>query len=292
MKNNLHIVLLFIAILSAHQAEAQFFKKLQKKIEDKIERKIEDKADRKSDQVLDSVFADNPSKRRKNKSKQNDNQDEESTEVGGFNLGDMMEAAMNRKPAEYETSYTFDLTTTMEIKTEGSKPMTMTTSYGDGSHYIEMGKGVSMINDYKNEAMITINEDKKTAQAMSLSLLKMFDKGAIEMDEADAEITVDKTGKTKTVSGYHCQQYIIKGKDFNSEGWFTKDINFDMVAHAQSMSEMFKSASSTAILQKEVGFPMEMTTTTKNKEVMVMKVLHVSESKKTIDLSGYTVSQL
>lgn len=291
MKNNLKIIILFIAFLCSSQAEAQFFKKLQERIENKIERKLEKKADQKADQALDSVFADRPSKRKQ--PKKNNNKEETSTEIGGFDLGGMMESVMNRKPAEYESSYTFNLTTTMEVTTSGSKPMRMTTSYGDGIHLIEMDRGMSIINDFKNEAMITIDPNKKTAQAVSLGLMKMFEKESIEIDEADTpEISINKTGKTKTVSGYRCDQYIIKGEDFDSEGWFTKEINFDMLAHSKSMSEMFKTSSSQAMMQGDIGFPMEMTSTTNKNEKVIMKVLEISEKSKTIDLTGYAVSQL
>lgn len=292
MKNSLKIAVLFIALLCSSQAEAQFFKKLQKKIENKIERKLEKKADEKAEQALDSVFVDRPSKRKKSKQKEKNPKDN-STEMDDFNLGEMMEAVMNRKPVEISDSYNFDITVTMEVATSGNNPMVMKTSYGDGAHYIEMGNGMTIISDYKNEAMITLDEDKKTAQAMSLGLLKKFENSEIEANTTDLEdIQIKRTGKTKTISGYRCEQYIIKGTDFNTEGWFTKEINFDMLAHSKSMPEMFKTSSSQAMMQGDIGFPMEMTSTTNKNEKVIMKVLEISEKSKIIDLTEYAVSQL
>ncbi len=289
MKTSLKIIVLFIALLCFSQAEAQFLKKLQNKIENKLERRLEKKADQKADQALDSVFTEKTSKK---KSRKNANQDKEISDSKSMDFGGMMEAAMNRKPVEINNSYTFNLTTTMEITTSGNKPMTMKTSYGDGVHYIEMGNGMNIISDYKNEAMITLDEDKKTAQAISLGLMKMFENSDVQLDETDAgDITVRKTGKTKTINGYRCEQYIINGSDFNTEGWFTKDVNFDMVAHASSMSEFFKDAPGQAMMNSNVGFPMEMVTTA-GKDTVTMKILELTEKTQTIALSGYKVSQL
>ena len=33
-----------------------------------------------------------------------------------------------------------------------------------------------------------------------------------------------KTGETKTINGYECEQWIIKGDDNTSEAWMTKDL--------------------------------------------------------------------
>lgn len=291
MKTSLKITVLVFTILFSVQAEAQFFKNLKSKIENKIERKIEEKAERKSDQMIDSVFADKPSRKKKSRKNKETSEPEESQEIGGFDLGEMMEAAMNRKPAEYETSYTFNFTTTMEMTTQNSKPMQMTTSYGDTAYYVEIDKGTTILTDYKNEAMITINEQNKTAQAMSMSLMKMFEDTNQE-EEGNSDVSITKTGKSKVIRGYKCDEYILKSNDFTSEGWFTKDVNFDMASHAKSMAEVFKSTINDEFAKKNIGFPIEMTSITHKNEVMTMKILDISNTTKTVDLSDYKVTQL
>lgn len=284
------ISILFILLMTT-QAQAQFFKKLQKKIENKIERKVEEKAERKSEQMMDSVLADRPSKKKKSRKNKRAKESEASQDASNFDMEKMMEMAMNRKPAEYESSYTFDFTTTMEMTSPSMKAIKMTTSYGETAYYIEMDQGTTMITDYKNEAMITLNKKKKTAQAMSLGMMKMFDTDA-NQESNDGDISIKKTGRTKTIRGYKCDEYLIKGGDFTSEGWFTKDVNFDMMSHAQSMAEVFKSKGNDVFTKKDIGFPIEMTSTTEANEQITMKVLDISQATTTIDLSNYKVSQL
>lgn len=292
MKNAIKITSLLIVLLCSQQSEAQFFKKLQKKIENKIERRIEKKADQKADQALDSVLTDRPAKKRRKSTRPNTtSSDQESS--GNFNLGEMMEAAINRKPVEYESSYAFKLTTVMEMITEQSKPMKMTTSYGDTAYFVQMQQGTSIITDFKNDAMITLNEDKKTAQALSMSLMRAFDKGNQETETTNSDnISIKKTGKTKTIRGYRCEQYLISDTDFTSEGWFTKEVNFNFASYAKSMSELFKSNSSQAIVQGNIGFPIEMTSVTKEGDKVTVKILEIQENEKNINLTNYKVSQL
>lgn len=292
MKNTIKIATVLILLISSQQSEAQFFKKLQKKIENKIERRIEKKADQKADQALDSVLTDRSSKKRKKSTSPTPTSSDQES-LGDFNLGEMMEAAMNRKPAEYDDTYSFNLTTVMEMTTQQSKPMKMTTSYGDTAYFVQVDQGTSIITDFKNDAMITLNEDKKTAQAMSMSLMRAFDKESQEKEVTSFDdLSVKKTGKTKTIRGYQCEQYLISDTDFTSEGWFTKEVNFDFASYAKSMSELFKSNSSQAIVQGNIGFPIEMTSVTKQGDKVTMKILEIQENEKNINLTSYKVSQL
>ena len=290
MKRTVSLLTLVLLLVFSNQVEAQFFKKLQKKIENKIEKRLEKKADQKADQALDSVFEPS-SKSRSNKKTSVTNEEEKNSE--GFDLSGMMDAVMNREPAKYDQSYSFTFSTTMEMTTPGQAPLVVKTSYGNGVHYIEMKQGTSIINDFNNKSMITINEDNKTAQAMSLALLDMFNKEKDVTEDIDLEtIAITTTGKTKSIRGYKCKQYIIKGKDFTTDGWFTQDVDFDMTSHAQSMSETFKNASGMIISQKELGFPIEMISETATRETVVMKVLDVKNINRNIDLSTYKVTQL
>lgn len=289
MKRIVTLCTLLFLLFFTNNVEAQFFKKLQKKIEKKIEKRLEKKTDEKADQALDSVFENKP----RNKRRRQTDDDTPVTESSGYDLNGMMDAVMNREPAKYDQSYSFTFSTTMEMTTPGQAPLMVKTSYGDGVHYVEMKQGTSIINDFNNKSMITINEDNKTAQAMSLALLDMFNKEKDVTEDVDLEtITVTNTGKTKNIRGYQCKQHIIKGKDFTTDGWFTQDVDFDMTSHAQSMSDTFKNASGMIISQKELGFPIEMISETANGETVVMKVLDVKNIERNIDLSTYKVTQL
>jgi hypothetical protein len=93
-------------------------------------------------------------------------------------------------------------------------------------------------------------------------------------------VTVTKTGKTKVILTYTCEEYIITDKDGNkTETWMTSALPFDM-------KKMFAGAKGNSNNYGDYGngFMMEMTLTEKNGEKTTWKVLEVnlSSSKKVV----------
>lgn len=122
----------------------------------------------------------------------------------------------------------------------------------------------------KNQIVSLINDDgEKTGTVMKIDLQKQIDKHS---DTAGVKVT--KTGKTKTILTYNCEEYIITDKDGNkTESWMTTGLPFDMkkmTAGARGNSSNYGEYGN--------GFMMEMTMTQKNGEKTTWKVLEVNLS--------------
>ncbi len=89
-----------------------------------------------------------------------------------------------------------------------------------------------MIFDFKNNATIMLveNDEGKSSMAFGLDWQKMME-GAEEMEvEEETPETVDwdefkfeKTGKTKTILGYSCEEYIAKNEEMEAVYWISSN---------------------------------------------------------------------
>lgn len=86
-----------------------------------------------------------------------------------------------------------------------------------------------MIFDFKNNATIMLveNEDGKSSMAFGLDWQKMME-GVAEMEEEETDESVnwddfkfEKTGKTKTILGYTCEEYLAKNEEMEAVYWIS-----------------------------------------------------------------------
>jgi hypothetical protein len=82
---------------------------------------------------------------------------------------------------------------------------------------------VTTIMDYGNKAMVMIMEEQKMANVMSMGIMS----AAIDStDIVDNNVTVQKTGKTKEILGYTCDEYFMKSDDVEGSVWIATDVEF------------------------------------------------------------------
>lgn len=132
----------------------------------------------------------------------------------------------------------------------------------------------------KNQIVSLINDNgDKSGTVMKIDLQKQIDKHS---DTANVKVT--KTGKTKTILGYTCEEYIMTDKDGNTtESWMTTALPFDM------KKMMAGNRGGPNYGDYGNGFMMEMTMTEKNGEKTTWKVLEVNlTSTKKILTADYT----
>lgn len=307
------ITLSFLFLLVCNTTQAQFWKKLQKKAEEKIEREAERRAQKRVDKKIDKTFdeaeeeLDGKKKKRKNrrrkkkKSKsrsdsssnsENTNEEQESQDMLNGIFGDMMSG----KEVKTKPSYTFNIKATMQVTDytkRKEKTMQMIQSYGKNAIMSELESPKNIIiNDFENEAAIMIEPSKKTARVMSLSFMKKMNKQEPLEENDIAKMT--KTGKTKTINGYTCHQYIITDKDIKVDAWFAPEVNFDYQDYLSGMNKMFgnKKSNTTSLLNRGQGYVMEMTAFEKEKKVSEMKIIALSEVPVTINMSDYTIQKM
>jgi hypothetical protein len=100
---------------------------------------------------------------------------------------------------------------------------------------------------------------------------------------------VKKTGRTKTIAVYKCEEYTYEDEENESEIWITKDLKMNTQDY---FSTLFK----TSLYSQGIGwgYLMEVTSVDKNDgEKSFMQVTDIDKnSNKTFDLSGYKVTNL
>ena len=296
MKKLLIPILLFISYLPA---EAQLLKKIEQSAkratERVVERKTEEKVEEKVESVFDSIFA---------KKKENDqdstkavqtSSDTERNEVdySGFNpFGGN---------AEYEDSYSFymQVVIRMEDYEEKEPPMEMTQAFGEDCMSIitEETEGGSMIMDFKNKSAVMVNEEEKTVQAFSLDMMSKFKGKAEPEPSADdiEDIDIVKTGKTKTILGYTCYEYIMNNEDGKMVSWHAPDVKFDYIGLMENFTDLVDLSSNLNIAQQPEmpqGYLMEMTMFKPDgSKQSHYEVISIDENNRTIDLDGYSVQK-
>jgi len=192
---------------------AQIFKKLGKKlgkvVERTIEGKAEEKTERETSKAFDSAF-NNPSNTKKASSP--------------FNIMGKAEA-----PA---ASYSFTHKYVMNFN-DGKNNIDITyflTKSGNymGSKYETDAKNMEnmmVVIDASKNAMYTFMtmDSKKTVMSMAFDINETTEEAITNQNTA-----FKKTGRTKTILKYLCEEYIVKNEDSEGSIWITKeaDITF------------------------------------------------------------------
>ncbi|MES2555454.1 MAG: DUF4412 domain-containing protein [Bacteroidota bacterium] len=137
----------------------------------------------------------------------------------------------------YDQSYTFSQKITYEmqdLKKSKSDKMSMTHFYSENAIMSVTGaeSDMNIIFDFTHESMIMLNEKEMTAMVMSTSMsVAMANKQA----EANGTPTIVKTGKTKKILGYNCDEYLITDEKHVSNCWVTSEIGIDGAKASKAM---------------------------------------------------------
>ena len=132
------------------------------------------------------------------------------------------------KPVELPDSYTFDMVLECETKDydgDKSKMEMLLTKDGSAIGFVqfENDNRTMMIFDTKNDVMAVYNEEEKKVQGMP-SMLSIAGAMASAHSEEDAyEVTIEKTGKTKKVAGYECEEWEIDDEETTTKALVAAD---------------------------------------------------------------------
>lgn len=190
----------------------------------------------------------------------------------------------------HKESYTFENKFTYEMedlaKHKGEK-MLMTNYYAETALMTQMsGNNMSMIYDFANEVMIMIDEKAKTAMVMSSSRFG----AAMTSRQQESNATVTKTGNTKKILGYTCEEYLIKDEKYTSNVWITTEIKLDYTKISKAVGGQKGSATGSAEIDGK-GMMMEMTSYNKKGEAETHMIMtEYKEEATSKSLSGYTVT--
>ena len=305
------LLFLFISL----NANAQLGKRIKERIRENTERKVEDKivnkAGEKTDQALDSLF-----KKRKRpggvsaekkttggSSTSNGNTSGNTSTPQSFDFGGLMNAT-------YESSYTLDMEFKIEMKSQEKPKKKVETAHMDMYYgkdcymmYFKDEKekeSTKALMDLKNNTSIVLNDQDMSGVAISMDFMsdKMTETFENYQDSVpeDANYPFSKTGRTKTIAGYQCEEYIIETDEMKMNTWYTDDITVEMYQNLDQypMFGSFSSAITYGSQGKLQGTMMEchMVEKTDDKGTFDYLVKEVNLTTTTLNMSDYTFMKM
>lgn len=309
--------LLLIALIQPANGQ-RLLKRLKEKTQNKIEQKINDRAEKKADEKIDESL-DNIEESLENKSdsikgksdEEKNNSAEESMDNRMQNM--LKSMGMGGEPVPFENSYSFSYLIQMHI--ESFDKSGNSTSSGEFISHIdkesqsmayevisgdmaESGQGIFII-DAKNDAMLILNDKNGEKSGIVYGMGDFFEnRGQTYEEEIDLSETpetylanpnVKKTGKTKTIAGFKCEEYVYEDDESKSHVWITKDLKMNT-------RDFFSTLFNTSLYSHGMGWGYMLETTSINKnsgEKSVMEVTRIDKnSNKRFNLSGYQITNL
>ncbi len=195
---------------------------------------------------------------------------------------------------DYQASYTFSsgVTYKMENLKKGSETQEVHYSFGD--QVIKMdpaNQEMSTIIDSKNGVMIMLNHKEKTATVMSTKMMEMAMKQqTMNQSSEKPAAKITKTGRTKTILGYKCEEVIIES-DIKIEVWVTTETGIDISnvfanMAKTTMSQIPAEAFSGGVLTEMTSFDSQ------GKQEMHMLMTALSKETKTVNIGAYKITKL
>ncbi len=288
--------------------------RLERRAKQKTEDRALEKADDKMEGALDKIFGNGTKKRSEETDEVPDSQTFEESESGTENAGDEAAAmaAMEKygmmSDVELDETYRFDHEVKMKMlsykkgKLESESEMMFMFPEDGGAMGMVMANGESQegeattIVDYDDEQMVSlihqggmkIGVQYKMSADDWADIAQNYEGAGGENGSSGSAPNIRKTGNSKKILGYECQEYIATDEDgAYTEIWATDDLDFANFFTA--MSKMQQKGNYPKDFP--MGFMMEMTSWPdgKNgKERMEMRVTEVNKGKEnTISTEGY-----
>jgi cellobiose-specific phosphotransferase system component IIB len=146
---------------------------------------------------------------------------------------------------------------------------------------------VTTIMDYGRNAMVMIMEEQKMATVMSMNIVNaVIDTAEI----AENNVTIEKSGKTKDILGYSCDEYLMKSDDVEGSVWIAKDMDVASKAMFQNMGNSSFAKNSGWLDEKGMMMEMDMLVNEENSKKqsrMKMTLTGIDEEKSHFNMSDY-----
>lgn len=285
--------------------------KVQERVEEKVEQRVNEKVDEKIDEQLDKIEESLDKNKEDAEPAENKSQTSEAKSQARM-LRMMKGMGIGGEPVPIAENYTFDHLIQMHIESfdqSGKKtsegeflthlnPKSKSMAYEALSGSIGTPGSGRFIMDAENGAAIILSEEngKKTGIVYGINSFmqtmgETYDETALEESPElyAANPNVKKTGKTKTIAGYKCEEYIYTDEDTESEIWITKDLKMNT-------QDFFSTLFKTSLYSHGIGWGYLMETSSVNKttgEKSMMKVTRVdTNSNVKFAISDYQITNL
>lgn len=267
---------LFIVFVLGFSAfvNAQFFKKLGDKIEKAaektVERKVEQKTQKETEKAFDSTF------NKKQKQKQKRNRKKGKTRIPKIS---------SANPA---SNYTFKHKAVMQMKTK-KEVQDFDYHLPDSNTFFavkinnkKMKDDLTIVYDSQKETIFTFMENNGQKLQMGMEFKTNNTSNETPFYE------IKETGNSKTIIGYHCKEYKVKGEEIAATLWVTKDVDFHFPSTFQTNK---KGGNNNQEWMNDIEgwvMEMEMIDTSKRKpQTITMECLAIEQSNLVINSSDY-----
>jgi hypothetical protein len=283
-------------------------KGLKDKAMQKIENKVEERANEKVDQEIDKQLdkAEDALFKNDNKSTTENKNEQRMTDL-------IRKMGVGGEPVPIEDSYTFNNLVQMHIesfdgsgkKTSDGEFITYLSSNSKSMAYefisgdlADPGVGMIIV-DAANKATIMLSEENSQKTGLVYGLGTFFESVESEsMEDLDLSETpetflanpnVEKTGRTKIIEGFKCEEYKYTDENSVSNFWITQDIKMNT-------KDFFSTLFKTSLYSHGMawGYMMETTTVNrKNGEKSSMTVTRVDKNTNiNFAMSDYQITNL
>lgn len=282
-----------------------FKEKTQQKIEQKLNEKANEKVDNEIDKQLDKL-----EESLDNDSVQNKNSSGDASQQRSMRM--LKGLGIAGEPIPIAESYSFDQLIQMHIesfdntgkKISEGEFITLLNKDGKCMAYqavsgdmAQTGQAFFII-DTDKKATIILSDEKGKKTGLVYGLGTLMEQPAETYDDKAAEETpefytanpnVKKTGRTKTISGYKCEEYVLSDEDSEAEVWLTRDFKMKTNDFFSTVFKVEMAASGMGW-----GYLMESTSVQKDTgEKSVMQVTKVDpNANKKVIMSDYQVTNM
>ena len=194
---------------------------------------------------------------------------------------------------DYQASYTFTSSVSYKIESAKNPGESQVINYDFGDQVIKMAAtpDMSSIIDSKNGVMILLNNKEKTAMVMSTKAMEAAVKQQQMSQGEKPAAKITKTGRTKTILGYKCEEMLIE-TDKKTEVWITKDAGIDVSNTFANMNKTSQSQIPNEAFT-EGGMLMEMTGYDMAGKMEVhMLITALSKESKSVNIGSYKITKL
>ncbi len=280
-------LLLVIGLAFPQDSNAQILKKLKKRVQQVVEETILEKAS-------DSLHDDDSK-----------TQDKNEKHLQNIFMG-------NKEDVPIESIYKFDTSVTYRMETVAdNKPVSIDYNmlFSKSNNYMatkmqninsEEMKGnsgaiqMTTILDDKNQAMIMLMEDQKIAQVISMEKIKdiAVNENSDETNLETSKPNIKKTGRSKKILGYQCDEFKTITEEGKSTVWITKELS---IYHKNMFSNLNISLGGDQFNNYPdavKGLMMEMYFEGENGEKSNMKIIDINKKSSEISTAGYQFMNL
>ncbi len=292
-------------LISGTPASAQFKDLLNKGANSLLDKKLKkDEEERKKKEA---------EKKKQQQAQSGDQTQQSNSNPAGSFMQKKMMGMMGMKDVKHETNYAFTSSMSMEMQSTDSlgkkSEKVLYTNYFDKNsksfamefESIEKESKQKqkslMIFDYKNWAMLILGGKEgsdKSGIAMEMAKDTAKQKQATETQQANKDLSnyntyYKPTGRTKTIAGHSCKEYLHETPEAKSEIWTTNDVAFDYSSAYGHMGGMQTLATGGSTYG--MGMIMEMHTFDKHSKAQSdLTVVDIKPSNaKSFDLTGYQI---